>query len=393
MCDLNNYDFNRVNIEALGDSVGLVDSDKENKLDMFCYVNCSATDNELIKQCRGVVFNENKLVMKAFPYTLEYNCDEGELINDSLGDFKNWSFYESHEGALVRMFYFNNRWFLSTHKKLNAFKSKWSSNDSFGTMFKNGLTSELEVNDKFRSGLPDGVNILERFQSILDVNKQYMFLIRNNKDNRIVCSAGVRDTVYHVGTFVDGRLDLTDEGINIPFPKKLQFNNVDELIEYVSNISYKNIQGIIGFNLPKETVIKILNHEYQELFKVRGNEPSLKFRYLQVRMDRTYTDMLFSLYPDMCKAFDEYEHILYNISKSIYNSYVQRFIKKCYIIVPREEFSIIRECHSWHISNRQENRVSLDKIVQVMNQQTPIRLNHMIRRYKLDKNMMDKKSM
>jgi len=383
MCDLENNTFSRPNIEKLDASVvTMVDSDKENNIDMFCYVKCSSTDNDLIKQCRGVVFNGEKLVMKAFPYTLEYNCDETEMINTSLVDFKNWNFYQSHEGALVRMFYFNNKWFLSTHKKLNAFKSKWSSGESFGTMFKNGLISQLNDNEKFKSGLPDGVNILERFQSTLDVNKQYMFLIRNNNDNRIVCEAPYKDTVYHVGTFVDGKLDLSDVGINIPYPTKICFSNIEEMTEYVRNISYKNIQGIIGFN--KESVIKILNHAYQELFKVRGNEPSLKFRYLQVRMDKTYTNMLYSLYPDMCKLFDEYENILYSIGKTIYNAYVQRFIKKCYVIVPREDFSIIRECHSWHLSDR-ANRVSLDKVIQVMNQQTPTRLNHMIRRFKLEK--------
>jgi hypothetical protein len=376
-------EFNRANIEALGNMVHLVDSDEEHKLDMFCYVKCDENDNELLKQCRGVVFNGSKIVMKAFPYTIEYNHSEIETINTSLKEFKNWTFYESHEGALVRMFYFNGKWFISTHRKLNSFRSKWASRESFGTSFKAALSAEEENNKAFKNSLPDGDNILDKFQGTLDTNKQYMFLIRNNKDNRIVCSAPERATVYHVGTFVDGELVFT-ENINLPVPKKLTFLNVDELLMFVNKIDYKHLQGVIGFTSDNKQ-IKIVHKDYQELFRARGNEPSIKFRYLQVRMNSRYLNMLFHLYPEMSDVFDEYENTLYDIASSIYNSYVQRFIKKRYVTVPRQEFFIIKECHSWHLSNRQENRISVDKVIQVMNQQSPTHLNHMIRRFKLEK--------
>ena len=376
-----NLEFNRTNIEALGNHVHLV-SDEDSKLDMFCYVKCSETDNSLLKQCRGVVFHEQELVMKAFPYTTEYCHTDLDEINTALGEFKEWTFYEAHEGALVRMFHFSGKWFVSTHRKLNAFRSKWASRDSFGTSFKNALSAEEEANPAFKAALPDGENILERFQTTLDTSKQYMFLIRNNKDNRIVCSAPDRATVYHVGTFVDGALVFTED-INLPTPAKLTFLNVDELQSHVEKISYKDLQGVIGFTEDNRQV-KIVHKDYQDLFRARGNEPSIKFRYLQIRMNRRFVNMLYHLYPDMAETFDEYENTLYDIARSIYRAYVQRFIKNRYVTVPREEFAIIRECHSWHLADRGANRISINKVVQVMNQQSPTHLNHMIRRFKLE---------
>jgi hypothetical protein len=380
-----NLQFNRSNIESLGNFVHLVDSDhsdEENKLDMFCYVKCSQSDSNLLKQCRGVVFNGEKLVMKAFPYTTEYNHTEDEKVSETLGDIKDWVFYDSHEGALIRMFYFNNKWYVSTHRKLNAFRSKWSSNESFGTIFKSALSSEEEENEKFRNRLPKGDNILERFQSTLDKSKQYMFLIRNNKDNRIVCDPPSRPTVLHVGTFDDGNLIMTDN-VDLPFPNKLNFSTVDELLRHVKHSSYKDVQGVIGFTADNRQ-LKVLHQDYQDLFKSRGNEPSVKFRYLQVRMNRRLTNMLYYLYPDKASIFDEYEDSLYDIARSIYRAYVQRFIKKRYVTVPREEFTIIRECHSWHLSDRTNNRISLNQVIKVMNQQSPTHLNRMIRRFKLE---------
>ena len=378
-------EFNRVNIEALGNLVNTVDSDQENKLDMLCYVKCSENDSTLLKKCRGVVFNGDNLVMKAFPYTIEYNHTQLKEVEKVFDDFKNWSFFESHEGALIRFFYFGEKWYISTHRKLNAFKSKWSSSESFGTSFKNALNSEVEHNEDFKNSLPDGDNILERFQSNLDKKKQYMFLVCNNTDNRIVCSVPERPTAYHVGTFVDGKL-VWDENVYLPTPKKISLTSVEEVFEFVENISYKEIQGLIAFDEVKQRVVKVYHKDYQDLFSARGNEPSIKFRYLQVRMNRRSLNMLCHLYPQMVQTFDDYENTLYDIACSIYNSYVQRFIKKSFVTVPREEFAIIRKCHSWHLENRDSNRISINKVIEVMNQAPPTHLNHMIRRTKIEQN-------
>lgn len=378
-------EFNRANVEELGSLVHLVDSDEENKLAIYCYVKCSESDSDILKQCRGVVFNEQELVMKAFPYTIEYNHTDTDSINKMFENFSEWSFFQSHEGALVRMFHFDGKWYVSTHRKLNAFRSKWASKESFGTSFKNALLKEEELNQDFRNSLPSGDNILDRFQTTLDKSKQYMFLVRNNKDNRIVCYPPDRPTVYHVGTFIDGELSVNNK-INIPSPKEHKFSNIEEMLDYVDQVSYKDTQGIIAFDKENKKVVKVFHQSYQDLFKARGNEPSIKFRYLQVRMQKRTLNMLYHLYPDKIEVFDEYENTLFDIARSIYRSYVQRFIKKRYVTVPKEEFSVIRECHSWHLSDRQNNRISIDTVINFMNKQPPTSLNHMIRRYKLEKN-------
>lgn len=381
-------EFNRTNVEKLGTDIHLVDSDPDNKLDMFCYVNCNRENNYFLKQCRGVVFSGDNIVMKAFPYTSEYTTLDIDLIKNEIGNnFDKCIFYESHEGTLVRVFSHNDKWFISTHRKLNAFKSKWASRESFGSSFKKALETELEFNESFRNYLPNGDNVLDRFYSVLDAKKQYMFLIRNSKDNRIVCSAPDRPTVYHVGTFVGGLLVLPDNNENylhIPSSNKILFTNVEEILEYVDKINYRQLQGIICF-APNNVQYKIVNKDYKDLYTVRGNEPSVKFRFLQVRLDRRYSNILYNLYPEFAEIFDDYENTIYDIARGIYRSYVQRFIKKRYVTVPREEFSVIRECHAWHLLDRTENRISLNQVINILNYQSPTHLNHMIRRFRIER--------
>lgn len=375
-------EFTRAKVESLGNRIRLTDQDVDNGLDLFCYVNCTNEDNDFLKQCRGVVFHDDELVMKAFPYTSEYSTMDTKNLETISENFKDYVFFDSHEGALIRMFYFNNRWFVSTHRKLNAFQSKWASREYFGTLFKKAVAAEIENNTSFKKSLPDGDNVLARLQSVLDTEKQYMFLVRNNKDNRIVCREPDRPTVYHVGTFVDGKLNLDDEIPHFPKPAKHSFLNIDEVVHYVNNVDIRNLQGVICIS--DRYSFKVLHPDYQELFQARGNEPSIKFRYLQVRTNRRLTNMLYHLYPEQIETFDDYENILFEIVRTIYRAYVQRYIKNIFIKVPREEYRVMLGCHAWHCSNKAENRISIEQVFKVLNVQPATALNRMIRRFKVE---------
>ena len=371
-------------VEALGNRVSMTDSDESVGLQLFCYVKCGPDDESLVSQCRGVVFNGQNIVMQAFPYTIEYGHTEMDEIKKNINtDFENCHIFDAYEGTLIRMFYYG-RWFTSTHRKLNAFRSKWSSKESFGTTFKRALESEVENNEDLRKSLPEtGECLLERFQTILDPEKQYMFLVLHNEENRIVCASPVRPTVFHVGNFVNSKLVMTED-INIPHPRKHSFQNIDSLVDYVGNVNIREMQGVIIFS-PNNKQYKILNKEYLEFFKVRGNEPSIKYRYLQVRMDKYLCNTLYNLYPNTSSKFEEYENILYLIAQNIYSSYVARYIKKKWVTVAIEEFTVVRKCHSFHEKDRKQNRVTLNKVIEVLNEQTPTNLNKMIRRFQMEK--------
>lgn len=378
-------EFTRAAVEGLGNRVRVTDQDEETGLELFCYVRCGPDDDSLIRQCRGVVFHKDNIVMRAFPYTVEYDHTDEKSIEENIQSvFKDCTFYDAHEGALIRMFNFSGRWYTSTHRKLNAFRSKWSSNESFGTSFKRALEAEVDNNKELRTAIPDsGEGLLERFQSILDPTKQYMFLVRHNEENRIVCATPSRPTLYHVGTFVNGELVMSED-IHIPYPKQHTFLSMDGLVDYVSKVDIRDIQGVIVF-APDNKQYKVLHRDYLDLFRARGNEPSIKFRYLQVRMNNRMVDMLYHLYPEMSETFEQHENTLYAIAKIIYRSYVQRHIKGKWSTLPNQEYKVDRECHSWHEQDRKNNIVTLEKVVEILNQQNPTSLNAMIRRFTNEK--------
>lgn len=372
------------------ENIKLVDSliISENKtLDMFCYTKCDNEEKDFVKRCRGVVFKKNDLVFQGFSYTPEFNETNNEEISNVLGeDLSKVMFYESMEGAIIRLFYFENRWILSTHRKLDAFKSRWSSKESFGLMFKNALQSEYDSNTEFMNLIEKstGNNILERFYTNLNKNLSYMFLVANNSENRIVCLQPERPRVYFVGTFNSSFDFCMDNHTFVPMPKQHHFSSVNELTEFVYRTRPEEVQGVICF-LPNNTQVKVLSSLYQKYFSVRNNEASLKFRYLQVRNNPELREMMYELYPLYNADFVNYENHIENICRNIYSYYVSRFINGNFITVPAEEYEVMQLCHTWHKQDRKSNRISLEKIYEVFNTRRPVSINHMIKREILEK--------
>ena len=94
--------------------------------------------------------------MQAFPYTIEYSHTDRKNIQNLEKDLPNCLFFDSHEGALIRVFHFGDRWYTSTHRKLNAFRSKWASRESFGTLFKKALEEQENSNENFKNFVKKG---------------------------------------------------------------------------------------------------------------------------------------------------------------------------------------------------------------------------------------------
>lgn len=387
-------EFTRAVIESLKDKrVRCTDRD-DNGLELFCYDHdgINAVDSSAIEsECRGVVFCGDEIVMKAFPLTVQISEDDKERIDTEVGSiFEQCEFYDSYEGALVRMFYFAEKWYCSTHRKLNAFNSKWSDNKSFGELFVEGLEAEMAESESFRKHMGDFEEpILKRFEATLDKECQYMFLILNNERNRIVCTPPPRACVYHVGTFKNKELDMS-ESTGLPKPVKHNFESMADLERHMGTVSPEYLQGVIVF-APNNKQYKILNSMYHRLFNVRGNVASIPFRYLEIRMQPKMVDDLYSLYPNYASKFDEYEDALYEISQDLHKAYIGRFVtKQNKTKYPSEEYRVLQQCHAWHEKDRKHNLVSQEMVINTMNKQRPSALNAMLKRYFKGKQLADK---
>ena len=367
--------------------IRLVDSDPENNnIQLFCYDSCNADDNEIVKSCRGIVLCGDDIIMKAFPFTTDYTEKDNKTeIEDLLTNTNSCKIYDSFEGSLLRMFCYNGKWYLSTNRKLDANKSKWSSKTTFGEFFKKALEHEIVVNQLFCDAIVKGdpsntMCLMSKFLNILDPAKQYMFLLLNNYENRIVCQYD-HPKFLHVGTFINGELSMEHEtSIGLDYPKQHSFDTIDQMYEYIRNVDYKLLQGVIVF-APGNKQYKIYNQTYSGFYNIRGNESSVKFRYLQLRNDSLKKELLRQLYPEWCDAFDTYDKCIHNICEIILQAYINRYIRKNFTTLPLEQFIVMSEVHKWHQLDEVNNEVNLSIILITLNLQKPTSINRMIKKF------------
>jgi len=370
----------REEVNSLGKRVCLTDRDDEVGLENICYIDCKEDDSPLLKQCRGQVWRGNELILKSFPWTLEMTQFQKEKIEEWYDGTER--IFKSYEGAIIRLFWFGERWWVTTNRKLNAMKNRWTSKETFGETFVKALSKHL--------GVVDSEKALETLTTSLDKTNKYIFLVRHNKENRIVCDSPSDDEplLYHVATYIGGKVNFDVEIPSIPHPEEVKFNTVDELISTVNCVDIKQIQGYILFKKDSDEHCKIYKHDYMDLFDVRGNEMSIKYRYLQLRTDPIKTNLLYYLYPEYVSEFERYENILYFSAQYILGAYINRFIKKEFTTVPQDEYIIMQKVHNNYMQTRQ--KVNLENVFDVMNECPPTLLNKIIRRYNFEKRNQEK---
>ena len=368
--------------------------DKLDGLSVFNAIDPAFTlDHVVARQLRGLVVNETEesIVFRGFPYCQDVNVSDSEKVNNLEIDFAQVKCFKAYEGALIRVFNYNNKWYVSTHRKLDAYRSKWSSPDSFGKMFDDALQYNYHNNSIFKNiivsmkteNTEKDETVTTHFLNSLNKNNTYLFLVLNSSYNRLVCKAPANPSVYHVGTFIN-KTDLTfDYDINLPVPELLKFTCMSELIEYVNNVDPYNSQGVIIFD-GNHTQYKIMNSSYVELFDLRNNEPSIKYRYLQLRKTDK-KDKFIDLYSDMQKVFEGVELSLKKVASRIYKMYVDKFILKIFVFAPKDEYYVMTQCHSWHKENRETNKIRIEKVTEILESMTPYSLYQMTKRHVSDK--------
>ena len=356
------------------DMIVCVDSD--DYLELWNYTESDNDSDEIIKENRGLIKDkEGNVVCKSFGYTDEYTT---ENIPDNF-EWSDWKWFYSYESTLLRLFYFKDRWYLSTHKKLDAFKSRWSCKQTFGDLFIDYM------NEIFNHP-----QVLEYLASHLNVNHRYFFILKSNPQNRIVCHSHFHQQKMRV--LLLGWFQENDEFIfhspantesiilqQIQAPERIEYD--EGLKDKINALNVFQYQGIIGFHKTNFSTIKILNPEYKQLYDIRGNNPNLRFRYLEVRNDPDKVKLLYYLYPKYSELFDEYENTLFKIARLIYKYYVQRYIRKLYITLPKEEYGLMKKCHEWYMKDRAHHRIFTQTVLDFMNEESALALYKMIRRY------------
>lgn len=279
------------------------------------------------RKIRGMVVEKrtSKVIAKGGFFAYEYTPADVEKLNRNL-DFFNRSFDDmtvaySVEGTIIRVFYYQNKWYVSTHRKLDAARSKWGSTVSFRQLFENALLEHY------------GLSIKDLCLT-LNLRCEYSFMIMADNNTKFACTPFGRKCVYFLSS--DDPKDATVKVDRLPCaPDSIQ--SLEQAFQCVEAMTYPfAYQGILLTHTPSGAQYRIVSCEYLRLYGIRNNQQSIPFRYIQLRKELadesspTWSEAhsaedklmwLKKLFPEFENTFLAYERHFETIASNLYRHF------------------------------------------------------------------------
>ena len=138
---------------------------------------------------------------------------------------------------------------------------------------------------------------------------------------------------------------------------------------------------------------RIISDEYEKLFRVRNNEQSIPYRYLQLKGqdNQEMITLLKQLFPQHIPTFNYYEECVLKLVDIIYHEYdkrkersllpanlttMQQIDPKLYLFIKNKLLSS---------KSSSKSQITRERILELLRMEEPSNLNHMIRMVKYDR--------
>jgi hypothetical protein len=347
-------------------------SDELDGLQCYHYRDCNDLENQTAEY-RGIIADGSTILCKSFPFTPEFplsKLEENKEAVQTLLDSEH-AIFDSYEGTLLRLWRSPSEWRLSTHRKIDAFSSRWGSDSSYGEYFVQALSLTF-------GGTED---VFGNFTQNLNTDKVYLFLLRTSKENRVVCDKHEHVSLFSVGAFDrSSAFDYSFEApeTNLPYSATVKCAGIDEISTYVNQVDPFEKQGIVIITKDGKS-LKIINDEYFRLNSVRGNNPSVLRRFIELRDTEMKNDLI-SLYPEFMGEINHFEDVFESVCNNIYKKYINRYVRKRVAILPPEQYNIMKEVHEEYVRTR--TPISIKMVESILNRQSPRQLHYVFEQYK-----------
>ena len=247
-------------------------------------------------------------------------------------DCNAYRFMYAIEGTVMRLFYHNGKWHLSTHKKIDGTRSRWGNSPKFVDII-------LEC-------VPDFWERVENFNK----NMCYAFMVEH-PSTRIVHSSEPKVTLINMFQRTDDGLMTITPVISYPDYYGFETNchlRIDTIMH--RDLSILPDREIIAYNMNSTgtsvmSCVKITSSRYAYLKSLRNNEPNLQLRYLVIQRDIKNPQMLadfVELFNDRVELFDELIGVDEKVADYLEQCYHIRYSEKKLLTLPSEEHHVLK---------------------------------------------------
>jgi hypothetical protein len=174
----------------------------------------------------------------------------------------------------------------------------------------------------------------------------------------------------------------------LPSPNN-NFNSLTQIFEYVKRMTYPfTHQGILLTHV-NGSQYRIISDEYAKLFKIRNNEQSIPYRYIQLKTENNleYVDLLKKLFPKYLPTFEEYDKYIKILVDTLYIESTKRKSN-----FTRDNLPQIDQKFYLFIKNKllKMDKITHEQVEKLLMMEEPSYINQMIRTIKYNQRKEEK---
>ena len=338
-----------------------------------------------LSKCRSLIVRNNKLLVFSPEKSLNFdtfNKNYTNISNENNSWKDNCWLEDFIDGTMINVFFdnINNIWEIATRSTVGGNIVFFNDIKNY-SFFKCDNQFEHYNNITFRSMFFESCNVNNFDLNTLDTNYCYSFVMQH-PFNRIVTPLQ-RPFIYLVKAYkIDNTnfplvniiekpiLELVNEppyifaNTSVLFPSKYPIyqNSLQELKLIYDNkeLSFHNV-GIFIYN-KDGTRTKIRNVNYEEVRKLRGNQPKLQYNYLCLKKENKIKEFLY-YYPEHIILFNKFKILMFEYTNTLFTNYIDCFIKKTMHLkeYPFQYKNHMHHIHQQYISNLKPNNKIVDK--------------------------------
>ena len=329
---------------------------------------------ETVSKFRSVIVRANKVLVYSPEKSLAFDKFAGKYPNTN----ECWA-EDFVDGTMINVFYdiVNETWEIAT-------KSTVGGNIVFFNDIKNYRVFNNETNDQqtcnitFRSMFFETCKFSNFDLNSLDKQYSYSFVMQH-PFNRIVTPVKTPILylikVYDIDNTNFPSVSIVEKNINdfvIKPPCVFADTNIMFINKYPIATSYEDINtyfsnrlapfhcvGTIIYNIDGSRS-KIRNINYEDVRKLRGNQPKLQFNYYSLKKDGKINEFL-HYYPEHIILFNKFKLDMFEYTHLLHTNYVNCFIKKD---KPLKDYEFQYKNHMYALHQLYKNELKINgKIV------------------------------
>jgi hypothetical protein len=177
-------------------------------------------------------------------------------------------------------------------------------------------------------------------------------------------------------------MECPETGVPHPEEIKLEDMSIDNIVSAVQAMNPTEHQGVIIVT-PDAKSGKVTNTENDRLMKLRGNQPNVVHRYVQLRWTPDLAEYV-ALYPEHKSKFDDWERCYKHIVHNILRKYIERFIRNNRAILPPEQYPVLEAAHKLYknVLREKKEHVTEAHIDQILGTWQEREVNVLINKYR-----------